>query len=256
MFLEEEGTSQELQQLFQLPNVFRRRENQSGAPAAVPVSQCFYILLADRGLSEEEETGQELQQLFQFPNVFIFYFLTGDCQKRREPVRSSSSILSFTMSLFLLAYRGLSEEEGTSQELQQMFQLHDVFISYLFTGDCQKRREQVRSSISCSALQYLYFLLAYRRLSEEEGTGTQAEVSASQYLYFLLAYWRFSEEEGTGTQAEVSASKCLVTCLQGTVRRGGNKSGTPAAVSASQYLYFLLAYRGLSEEEETSQELQ
>jgi hypothetical protein len=41
MFLEEEGTSQDFQQLFQLPNVFRRGGNKSGFPAAVPASQCF-----------------------------------------------------------------------------------------------------------------------------------------------------------------------------------------------------------------------
>jgi hypothetical protein len=79
---------------------------------------------------EEEKTSQELQQLFKLHNVFIFNLLSGDCQKRREQVRSSSSCFSFTMSLFLLAYRGLSEEEGTSQELQQQFQLHNVFINH------------------------------------------------------------------------------------------------------------------------------
>jgi hypothetical protein len=107
---EEEGTSQELQHLFQLHDIFlftclqatvRRGGNKSGAPAAVPASQCLYFLL-----------------------------VTGNCQKRREQVRSSSSSFSFTMYLFLLAYRGLSEEEGTSQELQQQFQLHNVFINH------------------------------------------------------------------------------------------------------------------------------
>jgi hypothetical protein len=38
---EEEGTGQELQQQFQLPNVFRRGGNKSGAAANVPASQCF-----------------------------------------------------------------------------------------------------------------------------------------------------------------------------------------------------------------------
>jgi hypothetical protein len=155
----------------------RRGGNKSGAPAAVSASQYLYFLLAFRGLSEEEGTSQEFQQLDQLHNVSIFYLLTGDCQKRREQVRSSSSCFSFTMSLFFTCYRRLSEEEGTSQELKQLFQLHDAFIFYLLTGDCQKRREQARSSSSCSGFPKFF----------------------------------------------------IFTCLQGTVRRGGNKSGAPAA---------------------------
>ncbi len=171
----------------------------------ISASQYIYFSLAYRGLSEEEGTSQKLQQLFQFHNIFIFYAHTGDCQKRREQVRSSSSSFSFTISLlftwlqgtvrrggkksgapaavsafqclyFLLAIQGTVRRGGNKSEAPAAVQLHNIFI--------------------------FYFLLAYWGLSEEEGTGTQAEVSASQYLYFLLAYRGLSEEEGTSQELQ------------------------------------------------------
>jgi hypothetical protein len=60
------------------------------------------------------------------------------------------------MSLFLLAYRGLSEEEGTSQELQQLFQLHNVFIFTCLQGTVRRGGNKSGAPAAVSTSQCLY----------------------------------------------------------------------------------------------------
>jgi hypothetical protein len=188
-------------------------------------------------------------------------------------VRNSSSCFRFTMPLFftclqgrreqelkqkfqlqsvlLLAYRGLSEEEGTGTQAEvsaskclvtclqgivrrggnrNSSRSFSFKVScYLLTGDCQKTREHELKQ------KFSFKVSCYLLTGDCQKRREQVRSSSSCFS---------------------STISCFFTCFQGTVRRGGNNSGAPAAVLAPEYLAFLLAYRGLSEEEGTSQELQ
>ncbi len=148
----------------------------SGAPVAVPASYCLYFTCL-QGTVRRGGNKSWAPAAVQASQCLYFTCFQGTVRRGGNKSEAPAAVSASQCLYFLLAHSGLSEEEGTSQELQQLFQFHNIFIFYLLTG-------VLRYSCSFSFTISLFFTClqgTVRRGGNK--SGAPAAVSASQCLY-------------------------------------------------------------------------